>query len=222
LDYPKNSQKNFYHLFLILLYKKVFFVILIPMEEDYKNNINPFTNQPILPGNPPFNPPGETKPPAPEQKTAKPEKPAGKFDFKIVFLYIILISLGIILAKYAFDFFAPKQPQTGSQNAANKPVHQPFIKFVPSNQKLTGGGSQTEAKKETQPLISLKKKINQAVNPYSLSGIFYSGNQSYCIINDKVLGVGDTVESAKVVRIDTGEVELQLNDKSIKLNLRGK
>jgi hypothetical protein len=192
--------------------------------DEYKNNINPFTNQPILPPNPPFNPPGEAKPPVELKKEIKPAKPANKFDLKIIFLYLVLISLGGVLAKYAFDFFVPKQPKPStlqSKSAANKPAGQPFIKIVAGKQPSTASSADA-GKKQEQPFLSLKKKINQTVNPYNLSGIFASGSKSYCIVNDKVLGLGDTIEGAKVVRIDTDEVELQLNDKSIKLNLRGK
>jgi hypothetical protein len=202
------------------LYKKIFFVILSFMDE-YKNNVNPFTNQPIIPPNPPFNPPGEAKPPAPEKEAAKPVK---KFGFKILFLYIILVALGGVLAKYSFDFFAPKKQANSSaprfQSVTSKPASQPLIRFIPS--KTQAAPSSAAEKKQEQPLVSIKKKINQTMNPYDLSGIFFSGAQSYCIINDKVLGIGDSVEGAKVVRIDPDEVELQLNDKSIKLNLRGK
>ena len=207
-----------------LLYKEAFFVILICMDE-YKNNLNPFTNQPILPPTPPFNPPGEAKPPVEVKKEIKPAKPVKKFDFKIIFLYIVLLSLGAVLAKYAFDFFVPKQPNPSTpqlKSVTAKPASQPFIRIVAGKQQSSAASSASSGKKENQPLLSLKKKINQTVSPYNLSGIFSSESKSYCIVNDKILEIGDTVEGAKVVRIDPDEVELQLNDNSIKLNLRGK
>ncbi len=192
--------------------------------EDNKNKINPFTNQPITPL--PLSPaPGEIKNISPASKEAKPDKPVSKLDLKIIFLYIILIGIGIILAKYAFDFFAPGQAKpTGpqSQKTAVKASSHPFIKLIPKKQQVTTPPAPAAAKKEDQPLLSIKKKINQTVTPYVLSGIFSSGDKSYCIINDKILEQGDSIEGAKVIRISLDEVELQINDKSIKLNLRGK
>ncbi|MCX5707405.1 MAG: hypothetical protein NTY14_00245 [Candidatus Omnitrophica bacterium] len=196
-------------------------------ENPYTPGVNPFTNQ-AMPANPPtpaFNPQGETKPPL-DQLQPEPlgSKPAAKLDFKIVFLYIILAALGGVAAKYSLDFFAPKKPKPSTPqliNVNSKPASQPLIKFVPGKQ-AASQVSGAQEKKGDQPLFSLKKKIDQTVNPYTLSGIFFSGNQNYCIINDKVLGEGDSVEGARVTRISTEDVELQLNDKTIKLNLRGK
>jgi hypothetical protein len=190
--------------------------------------VNPFTNQ-AMPANPPtpaFNPPGEIKPPPPVTPAqTEPIKTPPKYDFKIIFLYILLIGIGGVLAKYAFDFFVPKPqkpvtPQLINVNA--KPASQPLIKIVPGKQQPAASSSSSAAKKQDQPLASLKKKLNQTVNPFVLSGIFFSGEQNYCIINDKVLGEGDSVEGAKVIRISSEEVELQLNEKTLRLNLRGK
>mgnify|MGYP003394695586 CR=1 FL=1 len=193
------------------------------MESD-KNKINPFTNQPIPPP-PAFNPPGELKPVITPQEKVKPNKPVNKFDFKTIFLYVVLIGLGAVLANYAFNFFTPKHSKSAApqfQNAISKPVAQPLIKFIPGKQHAATPPLPAVEKKKDQPLISIKKKVTPAVNPYTLSGIFFSGNQSSCIINDKILELGDSVEGAKVIRIDPEEVELQLESKTIKLNLRGR
>jgi hypothetical protein len=208
------------------------------MENDNKNPeqkkenpytpVNPFTNQPMPanPPTPPFNPPGETKPPLDRLQPEPPAaKPAGKFDLKIVFLYVLLIALGGVAAKYSLDFFAPKKPKPVTPqliNVNSKPASRPLIKFVPPGKQAASPASGTQEKKGDTSMFSLKKKIDQTVNPYNLSGIFFSGNQNYCIINDKVLGEGDSVEGARVTRISTEDVELQLNDKTIKLNLRGR
>jgi hypothetical protein len=222
------------------LYKHQLFAILIPMENNNKNpeqkkdnpyspGVNPFTNQamPNNPTTPAFNPPGEIPPPVAQPKPeALPAKPASKFDFKVIFLYILLVAIGGIAAKYAFDFFAPKKPKPVTPvmiNVNSKPASQPLIRFVPPGGKQAAtSASGAEEKSNEQPLFSLKKRITQTVNPYNLSGIFFSGDKNYCIINDKVLGEGDFVEGAKVTRISAEDVELQINDKTIKLNLRGK
>ena len=192
--------------------------------EDNKNKLNPFTNQPIKP-TPVIPPQEELKNASSSQKGTKPDKPAGKFDFKTFFIYIILIGLGIILTKYAFDFFAPGRAKTTgaqSQKTAVKASSPPLFKLIPKKQQTAPPVVSAPAQKENQPLLSIKKKFNQAVTPFILSGIFSSGEKSYCIINDKILEQGDSIDGARITRISIDEVELQLNDKSIKLNLRGK
>ena len=199
-----------------------------PKKDNPYSPVNPFTNQsmPAQPPSPSFNPPGEIKPPVNQQPAdVKPIKPASKLDFKVIFLYILLIGIGAILAKYALGFFVQKPSTSGSsssQNAAKKTGIGSLIKFTPGKQQTSAAGTVSADKKGNLPFIALKKKINQTVNPYILSGIFFSGERNYCIINDKVLEEGDSIESAKVVRINTDEVELQLNEKTLKLNLRGR
>jgi len=183
----------------------IFFGILILMEN------NNFANQPVKPP-PPFNLPGEIKPPILPPQDAKSVKMVKKVNSKNIFLYIILFIIGLALTKYAFDLFIPKQPKSSvsaPQSSAAKLVQQ-------ANPPLW-----TE-QKENQSVVDVKKKIAKVITPFILSGIFFSGSQSYCIINDKVLAKGDLLENAQVIRIYPEEVELLVNDKPLKINLRGK
>ncbi len=191
-----------------------------PKKDNPYTPVNPFTNQ-AMPPNPaplPFNPPGQIKPPPPPQPgEVKSARPASKTDSKIIFLYILLIAVGAVAAKYAFDFFVPK-----SQSAGNKKSIGPLIKITPNKKQDASSAGVPGAQKKDQPLISLKKKTVQSANPYTLSGIFASGDSNYCIINDKVAGEGDLVDGAKVIQISNEEVELQTNERTFRINLRNK
>jgi len=51
-----------------------------------------------------------------------------------------------------------------------------------------------------------------------LSGVFFSQDEGFAIINDEVVAEGDVVGKARVVRIGFNEVELESEGKTIKLS----
>lgn len=61
---------------------------------------------------------------------------------------------------------------------------------------------------EESPLVAARSPV-QIHQPYlALSGIVFSPERSYCIINDKIVTVGDKVQGAKLVRITPEKVTL--------------
>ena len=150
-----------------------------------------------------------TPPVSVEEKAAqeKPRKP--KPDIKLIALYGLLIVIGIVATKYAMDFFMPKKPAQQDGQAEKKAVLPPFITVASDDQKSQEKG-----------LVSIKKRANAPSGPFTLTGIYYSGDKGYCIINNKILEEGQEVDGAKVVKISLEEVELQMEGKSIRLNLR--
>lgn len=69
-------------------------------------------------------------------------------------------------------------------------------------------------------LQTLKRKLNKIMNSnLELQGIIYDKAYPRAIINDKVVKVGDTVEGAKVMKIEGKSVAMSLRDKKITLKL---
>lgn len=69
-------------------------------------------------------------------------------------------------------------------------------------------------------LGTLKRKFNKIRNNnLELQGIIYDKTYPRAIINDTVVKVGDTVEGAKVMKIDEKSVSMSLRDKEITLKL---
>jgi len=158
----------------------------------------------LTPVNPPVSPENE------KETLKKSRKPA--IDIKLLLLYGLLVIIGIVAAKYALDFFMPKKPAQGTAQAGKKNFMPPFITVV-GDQK--GGATQEKG------LLSIKKKSPTAPSgPFTLTGIYFSGDKGYCIINNKILEEGQEVDGAKIVAISLEEVELQMQGKSIRLNLR--
>lgn len=53
---------------------------------------------------------------------------------------------------------------------------------------------------------------------FSLSGVFFSQDKGFAIINDEVVSEGDTVGKARVLKIGLDEVELENEGKTVKLS----
>ena len=56
--------------------------------------------------------------------------------------------------------------------------------------------------------------------PYlTLSGIVYSPNDAYCIINDKIVKTGESIQDARLLSITESQVVLDFNGQKMTLNL---
>lgn len=80
------------------IYKIILFVIIHNMDQ-----INPFTNAPINPS---------AQPPSPDKSAQQPQRqPAGRkkieFDIKYIVKSIVLLLIGVVIAKLAFDSIIP-------------------------------------------------------------------------------------------------------------------
>ena len=64
-----------------------------------------------------------------------------------------------------------------------------------------------------------KRKDKDRKSSFELSGIFYSGQAPKAVVNNTMVGVGDTVGGAKVVKISETEVILSYQGKEIKLTI---
>ncbi|MDD5347544.1 MAG: hypothetical protein PHT59_02915 [Candidatus Omnitrophica bacterium] len=155
---------------------------------------------------PPLSGPGKV----PQQAPAK-QKP----DLKVFVLYALLACVGVVAAKYAYDFFMPGKTVAGKPAA--KSFLPPLIKVV-SDKPGSGSSVSTD---EQKPLLTIKKHT-QSAGTLTLSGIYFEGDKGYCIINDKILDEGSTIDGATVTKIGTDAVELMLNDKVIRLTIRTK
>jgi len=124
-----------------------------------------------------------------------------------------------------------KSPKTGSRyNVRGYPT----IIFFDSNgnekKRITGYVNAVSLSKTMEGFVKktpLKsrfedafKKVKKMIRPeFELTGILYNADAPKAIINDTIVGVGDSVKHAKVTEIKTKSVKLQLKDREIILNL---
>jgi len=138
-----------------------------------------------------------------ENKKIPPVKP--------VFLYLGIAVIGVLLAQFLFNFFAPSAPSSKKLK-----VNVTALKVTPSVKQqapLEKVVTQPQAAQQTVP-------VAQAELPsLVLNGIFSTGNEGYCLINNQILKVGDEIEGLVVEKIKDQEVELSNKGTIIKLSL---
>jgi type II secretory pathway component PulC len=133
------------------------------------------------------------------------------FNWGPVFVLLVLILItGPIVAPV---FSTPFQRRGALYSAAPTPS-------LPKTQ----DESADSIHRKSQFTVEESPAFQPALLPFSpapylrLTGIAYSKGDSYCLINDKILKVGDTVQDARVVKIMAERVLLDYRGQT--LNLR--
>jgi flagellar basal body-associated protein FliL len=181
------------------------------------DKINPFTN---APSNAPGQPAGPIT--APNQQP-KPQEPKQKKEFSIkpILKAVIMLIIGVIVAKLAFDSLVPPPKPVVKEI---KPLSRPAVQktAVPAKTKTTKG-KQAPPLSLSEQFAAAKKITKPEQQPsneqYVINGIFLSEKDetSSAIVNNKVVQVGDSVDGAIVRSITIEGVELFKEDALIKV-----
>ncbi|MCZ6798127.1 MAG: hypothetical protein O7D36_09275, partial [Gammaproteobacteria bacterium] len=77
-----------------------------------------------------------------------------------------------------------------------------------------------QAKNKNKPTVVSTKKVNKPqTKPLKLTSILYSPTRKIAIIDDQMLGVGGTINGARVVKINQRSARLVRKGKVINLRL---
>lgn len=128
---------------------------------------------------------------------------ADKARHKIYLIYALVVVLGFFAANLLWGFLIkplPEKVNVASGDAVKIAKAQEIKPVAP-----TPAPSPAAATPETKPELTL-------------NGIFFSEDEGYALINNQIVKQGDTVDGAKVVRIDVAEVELESQGSVIKLS----
>ncbi|RJO64325.1 MAG: hypothetical protein C4540_04230 [Candidatus Omnitrophota bacterium] len=148
----------------------------------------------------------------PAQHQAQVESPSiiQKAKTRPVAIYIILAITGMFIAKKGFDYLFPPLPNTPSsvQTAPVSPV-QPAVHEAPLLPLPAPAVVENEAVPQTEPR-----------EQYTLNGVFSSGNDSYALINNQIVRLGEKVDGATVEKITADSVELSTQEGQLILTNR--
>ncbi len=129
-----------------------------------------------------------------------------RITWKPVFAAVIaLLIAGPIVAPFVGHPFKKQTPGPAPQTAEL------------SDSKASGKKSQFGIEEAglfpAAPMMSMAPKSD-----FTLNGVLYSQKDSYCIINSKILRVGDSIRGAKLVSISADGAILDLNGRKISLS----
>lgn len=137
---------------------------------------------------------------------------------KAFLLYLLIACLGIFLANIFFIFLSRLSPTNTLVVLKNQPQISENLK-PPVNIELP---ESTIKEKEAQPIEPTSSvPLTDETEPHGsfvLSGVFFSNNEGYALINNRIVKEGDKIDGATVRRIALGEAELELKGEVIKLS----
>lgn len=152
-------------------------------------------------------------------KTDKKESPS-RFRVRLYLVYALVICSGLFIGNSVFVFLH----RTKTTSEQPKPLSGILNKDKPVTARTSGMDlpqpippEQQIPATKTPPNVSTEMiKGNEGI--WVLNGVFFSEDEGYALINNKIVKVGDTVSGATVKGIYLDEVELQTQEGPVKLS----
>ncbi|OGX19194.1 MAG: hypothetical protein A3K83_07110 [Omnitrophica WOR_2 bacterium RBG_13_44_8b] len=127
---------------------------------------------------------------------------------KLYLIYALVVAIGALAANLAYSYLTSSQNKSFTRNKKITKAN-PLARVMPEpKQALT---------EKIGPAVSITRKEPSQAQPFVLSGIFFSQNEGYALVNDKIVKNGDKVDGAVVKKVGLDEVELEQEGKTIKL-----
>jgi len=145
---------------------------------------------------------------------------------KVYLLYILAVVFVVGLAVLLFNPFTIKSkrpdPQISPETLpiATKQEIPPFDIAPASAVSIEQPGSLNPSANPAvdQAALSVQPQAQENLPPVlALSGVFISDNETYALVNNKIVRKGDIIDGAVVQKIAMDEVELEFGGKTIQL-----
>ncbi len=145
-----------------------------------------------------------------------------KDKIKLCLICILIIAFGFFFANIFFSIFInPKPVSPDTKDVAKAPVVKKDKPTVAEHLDLPALPIADKAlpppKETAVSLPSPTPDLNLQEEKLILSGVFFSQEQGYALINDQIVQVGDTVSGALVKSITLEGVKLDVQGKTIEL-----
>jgi type II secretory pathway component PulC len=145
--------------------------------------------------------------------------------FKQYFVYGMVVFLGVVIAHFSFKLLVTHK-ETFTR-LGDKQVSQKTKVFssrkppevVPS----VTPSSVADAVPPSPPAQAVSpttESLRQTPSSLVLSGVFFSENEGYALINNRILKQGDTIDGARLIKVGLDAVELEFKGETFKLTAR--
>lgn len=134
-----------------------------------------------------------------------------RFKLNVYFFAIPIIFIGVFLASVFFKFFSPSSADSKKTVVLNAgaAVGKALTQAEPKNQdestEIIGKIPSNKDNVTTEPQ---KDKSTLTLN-FVLNGIFFSQEQGYALINNRIVKEGDIIDGATVEKITPNSAELK-------------
>ncbi len=156
--------------------------------------------------------------PASPQPANKPDKS----KFKAYLSYFFVICAGFLIANMAFTLIVKSARVNDDARVAEALLITPNNTVITQEPKRQDHLPAKIVVPAATPPISLGPYSKPDTKPINLAlnGIFFSQDEGYALINNRILKEGDKIENATITRITAEEVELNNNGLPVKLSTR--
>ncbi len=139
------------------------------------------------------------------QENAHPAAPSTKPKkaFFSYMLYGLILVIGIILSNYVFNLIRINTAAKQNLKKTSPTVTVLTNISLPSKTETKNEITSTSSPLNAEPEIKPKAEVN-----FVLNGIFFSGNDTYALINNQIVRNGDLIEGAKIIKITVKTVEI--------------
>ncbi|MGA2774772.1 MAG: hypothetical protein ABSE81_01765 [Candidatus Omnitrophota bacterium] len=128
-----------------------------------------------------------------------------KNKVKRYLIYILFMALGLFFANILLSYLGPALTKVKAVNETKSNLTQNKLPIQPPVQ-------------QTLPPPAIIEKPAPPPKPtLALNGIFFSGEESYALINNQIVKVGDKISGAVIKKISSDEVLLNFEGSEIKL-----
>jgi len=118
-------------------------------------------------------------------------------------LYVLFACAGLFIANTIFGVLSPKvKPQAAPRVTAP-------VTLKPAKKTAVKAKETAPAEKVTPAPAIIEVKKAPEIPPLILSGVFFSKDKGYALINNRVVKQGDFVEGIKVKKVNLDNVELE-------------
>lgn len=135
----------------------------------------------------------------------KTDKKEHKSKFKNYLLYVLVVCLGFFIANIFFGILKPSVMVKSQPLVIQKEAQLPLPALVPKEEPTLDTSLSAPTERRAAPLLVL-------------NGVFFSENEGYALINNRIVKEGDAIDGATVLRIDLDGVECKFEDAVIKLS----
>ncbi|MFA5276625.1 MAG: hypothetical protein WC417_07025 [Candidatus Omnitrophota bacterium] len=125
-------------------------------------------------------------------------------------IYILFLALGLFFANITFSYLIPSLSKVKTVNKT---------KNTPIQNKLPVQATVEQAIPLPPPAVAVKPEPHLKPT-LTLNGIFFSGDESYALINNQIVKVKDKISGAVIKEISSDEVLLDFEGAEIKLTTR--
>jgi hypothetical protein len=141
-----------------------------------------------------------------------------KSIYQLYILYVIVACVGLAIGNIIFSFLPHSKTPSLKQSKSTLAVKNDRLTQVKETPQVTQTTPMVATPSETAPMLPIDIKNKSQVS-LVLNGVFFSKNEGYALINNRIVKEGDVLEDATVKRIKLDEVELEAEDGStIKLS----